>query len=263
MTGLERIWRAFFDWSAVRDVLPELIAVGVPNTLLLAAGGYVVAMSLGVVLALLRLSSRWYISQPVKIYVDVWRALPAILKVLLVGLGLPLAGFSPFGRSAYPYAIIAIGMIGAAYICEVLRSGIQSVERGQMEAARSVGMSHFQAMRLVIVPQGIRRVLPALMNQFVVTVKETSPVFLLGLTVDQREVFSIAQQAVHTTGSLSPMMAAGACYLIMVVPLTRLVDWIDTRLREGGMAQLTVEDEEGGPPMVGPPTAVPSVAGGA
>lgn len=242
MDGFRNLYRAFFDWEIIVGILPDLLTTGLVNTLILTVASYTLALGLGTLLALARLSRRWYLSMPVKIYVDAWRALPAIVKVLIVGLGLPLAGIAPFGRNAYPYAIIAIAMIASAYICEVLRSGIQSVERGQMDAARSLGLSYLRSMWLLIIPQGVRRVLPALMNQFIIVVKETSLVFLLGLTVSQREIFSIAQQGTAETGSLAPMVAAGLCYLLIVIPLIRLVDWLDHRMREGRPGP-TADDE--------------------
>ena len=107
-----------------------------------------------------------------------------------------------------------------------------------MLAARSVGMTHRQAMWLIIIPQAIRNVLPATMNQFIIIVKETSLVYLLGLFTMQRELFSIAQDHAANTGNLSALVAAGIIYCMITVPLTHLVNHVDKRLREGPKLQL-------------------------
>jgi polar amino acid transport system permease protein len=116
---------------------------------------------------------------------------------------------------------------------EIFRAGIQSVEKGQLEACRALGMSYGRAMRLVIVPQGIRRVLPALVNQFIAIIKDSSLVYLLGLMVNERELFRVGQDAAVLTGNLSPLMLAGLFYLIITVPMTHLVNYVDQRFRTG------------------------------
>ncbi len=103
--------------------------------------------------------------------------------------------------------ILALSLIASAYIGEIFRSGIQSVEKGQLEAARALGFSYTSGMRLVVIPQGIRRVLPALVNQFIALVKESSLVYFLGLLASQRELFRIGQDSAATNGNLSPLLA--------------------------------------------------------
>ena len=131
--------------------------------------------------------------------------------------------------------------MAAAYIGEILRSGIQSVDPGQLEASRALGFSYSAAMRLVVVPQGVRRVLPALVNQFIALLKASALVYFLGLIAEQRELFQVGRDLNAQTGNLSPLVAAGAFYLILTVPLTHLVNYIDARLRRGRAA---VEPEE-------------------
>jgi len=99
--------------------------------------------------------------------------------------------------------------MAAAYVGEIFRSGIQSVEPGQMEAARALGFSYPSSMRLVVVPQGVRRVLPALMNQFISLLKASSLVYFLGLVANQRELFQVGRDLNAQTGNLSPLVAAG------------------------------------------------------
>ena len=126
--------------------------------------------------------------------------------------------------------------MAAAYIGEILRSGIQSVDPGQLEASRALGFSYSAAMRLVVVPQGIRRVLPALVNQFIALLKASALVYFLGLIAEQRELFQVGRDLNAQTGNLSPLVAAGLFYLILTVPLTHLVNYIDARLRSGRAA---------------------------
>jgi len=233
MNGLNNLIRTFFDLDEMVNVFPTLITVGLRNTLVLAAFAMLFAVIAGLLLSLLLVSRNIAIRAPAFLYVDIFRGLPAILTIYLVGQGLPIAGIAPFGRSPYPYAVVAIGIIQAAYLGEIFRSGIQSLDRSQMLAARSVGMTHHQAMWLIIVPQAVRNVLPATMNQFIIIVKETSLVYLLGLFPMQRELFSIAQDHAANTGNLSALVAAGIIYCVITVPLTHLVNHVDKRLRDG------------------------------
>ena len=102
-----------------------------------------------------------------------------------------------------------------------------------MEAARALGVSYRSSMSLVVVPQGVRRVLPALMNQFIVLIKDSSLIYFLGLTLAQRDLFAVGKDFNANGGNLTPLVAAGLLYLVMTVPLTHLVNYIDTRLRTG------------------------------
>jgi polar amino acid transport system permease protein len=224
----------FLDWKAIGEVLPKMFAVGLPNTLVLAVTSGVIGTALGMLLALMGISrnaaARWI----ARIYTDVLRGLPPILTILVIGLG-----FGPIFRqitgssSPYPMAIAALSLMSAAYIGEIFRSGIQSVDKGQLEATRALGFGYGPAMRLVVVPQGVRRVLPALVNQFIALIKESSLVFMLGLLATEREIFQIGKDAASNSGNLSPYVAAAVFYLVLTVPLTHFVNWIDRRLRSG------------------------------
>jgi polar amino acid transport system permease protein len=221
----------FFDWALIGEALQRMLAEGFRNTLLIAALAIVVGVVIGLFMSVLLLSSRWWVRLPARVYVDVFRGLPVVLTVMLIGIGLPSAGFRPFGRDAFGYAVLAVGVISGAYLAEIFRSGIQSVDAGQLLAARSIGLPYLQAMRLVVIPQGVRRMLPAMAGQFVKDVKESSLVYLLGLGVGQRELFFIAQEEVARTYNSSPLIAAGLCYLSITIPLTYAVNWLDRRMR--------------------------------
>ena len=180
----------------------------------------------------MRLPGRW-LRWPARIYTDIFRGLPEVVIILLIGLGFgPVVG-GLTGNNPYPLGIAALGLMSAAYVGEILRSGIQSVEAGQLEAARALGFSYPSSMRLVVVPQGVRRVLPALVNQFISLLKASSLVYFLGLIASQRELFQVGRDLNAQTGNLSPLVAAGLFYLLLTIPLTHLVNYIDARLRRG------------------------------
>jgi len=240
--GLQRIAATFFNPGLIAQALPELVTVGLPNTLLLSVFASAIGIALGLLVAAGLLSVRRGVRLPCRIYVDILRGLPHILTVYLIGQGLPLAGLSLFGGNTYGYAALAIGLIESAYFAEIFRAGFQSVERGQIEAARSTGLTLRQTMRYIIIPQGARRVLPPLTGQFILVIKATSLVYLLGLTASQREMFAIAQDAAINNANLSPLTAAGLVYLALTIPTTYAINAWDRRLR-GARATRPVDAE--------------------
>ena len=176
--------------------------------------------------------TRW-LRWPARVYTDIFRGLPAVVIILLVGLGVGPVVKGLTGSNPYWLGAAALSLLAAAYIGEIFRSGIQSVEPGQMEAARALGFSYRRSMALVVIPQGVRRVLPALMNQFISLIKDSSLIYFLGLLVTQRELFAVGRDLNAQTGNLSPLVAAGLFYLALTIPLTHLVNYIDRRLRTG------------------------------
>ncbi|MGV1761703.1 amino acid ABC transporter permease/ATP-binding protein [Rhizobium sp. A22-96] len=233
MDWLENLRRSFLDWDAMAEVLPSMITVGLKNTLILAAASTVLGVAIGMLLAVMGISQSRWLRLPARIYTDIFRGLPAIVTILIIGQGFARIGRELFGPSPFPLGIIALSLIAGAYIGEIFRSGIQSVERGQMEACRALSMSYGQGMRLIVIPQGVRRVLPALVNQFIGNVKDSSLVYFLGLLASEREIFRVGQDQAVVTGNLSPLLLAGVFYLVITVPLTHLVNYIDTHLRLG------------------------------
>jgi polar amino acid transport system permease protein len=249
--ALANIGRSFFDGEAMLRTLPDILAYGVWNTLILALSATAIGIVIGLVLAVMGTSRHLLPRLISRVYTDIFRGLPAILTILLIGTGLsPL--FNLFTRgNPYPLGILALSLIASAYIGEIFRAGILAVDRGQLEAARALGMSHRDSMRLIVIPQGIRQVLPSLVNQFIAIVKDSSLVYFLGLITSQRELFRIGQDAAITNGNLSPLVLAGAFYLIITVPLTHLINVIDRRLREGPSQRR----RRGGPGAVTPPVS--------
>ena len=230
---LSQLKDSFFDWDLYRQAIPDLFKTGLPNTLILTVSASIIGVVLGMVLAVSGISRSRWLRWPARVYTDVFRGLPEVVIILLIGLGVgPVVG-GLTGNNPYPLGIAALGLMAAAYVGEIFRSGIQSVESGQMEAARALGFSYRRSMRLVVVPQGIRRVLPALVNQFISLLKASALVYFLGLVAGQRELFQVGRDLNAQTGNLSPLVAAGLFYLALTIPLTHLVNYIDTRLRRG------------------------------
>lgn len=237
---LSQLADSFLDWELYKQAIPDLLKTGLPNTLILTVSAGIIGLVLGMGLAMAGISRAVWLRWPARIYTDIFRGLPEVVIILLIGLGVgPIVGHLT-GNNPYPLGIAALGLMAAAYIGEIFRSGIQSVEAGQLEAARALGFSYRSSMRLVVVPQGIRRVLPALMNQFISLLKASSLVYFLGLIANQRELFQVGRDLNAQTGNLSPLVAAGLFYLILTIPLTHLVNYIDNRLRRGRPA--TEED---------------------
>jgi polar amino acid transport system substrate-binding protein len=230
---LAQLKAAFFDWDLYRQAIPDLFKTGLPNTLILTVSASIIGVVLGMVLAVAGISRSRWLRWPARVYTDIFRGLPEVVIILLIGLGVgPVVG-GLTGNNPYPLGIAALGLMAAAYVGEIFRSGIQSVEAGQMEAARALGFSYRRSMRLVVVPQGVRRVLPALVNQFISLLKASALVYILGLVAGQRELFQVGRDLNAQTGNLSPLVAAGLFYLALTIPLTHLVNYIDTRLRRG------------------------------
>jgi polar amino acid transport system substrate-binding protein len=230
---LAQLKDAFFDADLYKQAIPDLFRTGLPNTLILTVSAGIIGVLLGMALAIAGISRARWLRWPARVYTDIFRGLPEVVIILLIGLGVgPLVG-ALTADNPYPLGIAALGLMAAAYVGEIFRSGIQSVEPGQLEAARALGFSYRSSMRLVVVPQGIRRVLPALVNQFISLLKASALVYFLGLVAGQRELFQVGRDLNAQTGNLSPLVAAGLFYLALTIPLTHLVNYIDRRLRQG------------------------------
>ncbi len=233
---LAQLRDSFFDWELYRQAIPAMVKTGLPNTLILTVCSSVIGLAVGIALAVAGISRARWLRWPARIYTDIFRGLPEVVIIMLIGLGIgPIAG-GLTNNNPYPLGIAALGLTAAAYVGEIFRSGIQSVESGQLEASRALGLSYRASMRLVVIPQGIRRMLPALVNQFIALLKASALVYFLGLIAGQRELFQVGRDLNAQTGSLSPLVAAGMFYLILTIPLTHLVNFVDNRLRHGRSA---------------------------
>jgi His/Glu/Gln/Arg/opine family amino acid ABC transporter permease subunit len=232
--------RNFFNFAILKGSLGGFLN-GAKYTLLLAFGGELGGIVLGLVLALFALSERRVVRAPARMYINFFRGTPLIWQLSffyflgILGFGLKFLGFGSIGFhwSAFTAALLVFSLNTGAYAAEVFRAGIQSIERGQMEAARGLGLSYLQAMRYAIVPQGVRRVIPPLMNEFVILIKDTALVVVLGLSIDQLDLYSFARQGYSDSFNATFFVAAALGYLAITLPLIRLVNWAEKRLRSG------------------------------
>ena len=172
------------------------------------------------------------------VYTDVFRGIPAIITIYLIVFGFSLAGVPPFDHfngdsQLFWLSVLALVLVYGAYVAEVYRAGLESIHWSQAAAARSLGLSQWQTLRYVVIPQAVRRILPPLMNDFVALQKETALVSIIGLV----DVLNEGQLLKAKYFNLSAVTGAAVCFLIITVPFTRLVDYLIKRDRERTMAR--------------------------
>jgi polar amino acid transport system permease protein len=236
---LAGVGHEFFDSTILRKMLPRLITEGMRNTVVYTAVAFSVGIVLGLFLALGRISRSRWLRFPASVFVDVIRGLPALLVIILIGAGLPIAykGVTghffrwPLGQFGDRYlpGCFALSLVAAAYMAESIRAGIEAVPRGQMEAARSLGMSHGKAMRKVILPQAFRIIVPPLTNELTALFKDTSLIAILGVTIGGREILTIARAYQNSFANTTPLVAAGIAYLVITLPLLQMVAYLERR----------------------------------
>ena len=242
---MDYILEYYFDFGLMKDQFDPVID-GFWYTIKLSALGGVLSLAWGLVLAVLRqlpgralAPVRWLTIA----YIDVFRGIPLLLVLLLVS-GFLSSAASPVGGEVLPrelgipdwlgqpspfwYGIIALTLTYGAYMAEVYRAGIEAVPSGQMEAARSLGMSHGQSMRYVVVPQAVRKVIPPLLNDFIALMKDTSLVSFLGLT----EVVGAGFNFQSSDFNGSALTLGAILFLLITIPLARVVDRLIARQQE-------------------------------
>lgn len=224
----------YFDPDVWKALFPAIITTAAKNTALYTIYSFVLGFALALVLALMKLAPvapyRWVATA----YIEFFRGLPALIVIFGVGLTIPLAfnGWTPPGGSAGA-GVLALTLVYGAYMAETIRAGIQAVPKGQYEAARSLGMSPSRTMVSVTLPQAFRVVIPPLTNEFVALLKDTSLIQVIGFAVSERELTAFASDSLNTYASPSPLMASAVLYLVITLPLTRLVAWLERRLSKG------------------------------
>ncbi len=221
----------FLDPTLARELFPGVLTTGARNTILYTATAFAMGLVVGLMLALMKLSTvppyRWLAN----IYIEIFRGVPALLTIFLFAFGIPIAfQWRPPGGTAGA-GVIALAVVSAAYIAETIRAGIEAVPRGQMEAARSLGMSHSWAMASIIIPQAFRIIVPPLTNELVILIKDTSLLFIAGTTPATEELTKFGRDASIQNANPTPFVVVGIVYLIITVPLTRLVAVMERRNR--------------------------------
>jgi polar amino acid transport system permease protein len=180
------------------------------------------SIPLGVVVALGRLSKNKILSQATGFYVLIMRGTPLLLQIVFIFFGLPVVGIT-FDR--FPAAIIAFSLNYAAYFAEIFRAGIASIEEGQYEGAKVLGFSQKYIFFRVVLPQAVKRILPAAANEVITLVKDTALVYVVGLD----ELLKIGKIASNKEASLIPLVVVGIIYLLLISVFTRLFKKIEER----------------------------------
>lgn len=202
--------------------MPDLLR-GLTVTLRLALVSEACILVLGLVIALIRISRIPTLRILAAIYIDIIRGVPLILQIVIVYFGTAYLGIN---LSRFVAGVIALTICYSAYEAEIFRAGIESIHKGQMEAARSLGMGYLKAMRYVILPQAIRNVIPPLSNEFIALVKDTSLVAVIALP----EVFHVGREKLGFYFNVTPLVGVAICYLMITIPMMRLVQYIDKRM---------------------------------
>lgn len=202
-------------------MFPNVITTALKNTVVFTVLGFILGLAIAIVLALMRLSSVGVYRWLAFIYTEFFRGLPALVVFLVMGFGLPLA-FRDFNLPRLVIIMIALALVSSAYMAETIRAGIQAVPKGQVEAARSLGMSSSRAMITIVLPQAMRIILPPLTNELILLTKDSSLAYILGSSVDGRELTALARAEIVNTANLTPFIVVAICYLIITIPLSYL-----------------------------------------
>ncbi len=220
--GWETVKTTFFDIDYGKEVFPTVIRGLVVNLQLSLIGGVAIGI-IALALALLRTTKSPTLT-PFRFiataYVDIFRGAPLILIIFLVGFGVPALRIQGLTTNVIVLGTVAVVLTYSAYVAEVIRSGILSVHQSQRAAARSLGLTSNQAMRYVILPQAIRRVIPPLLNDFVSLLKDTGLVSILGVT----DAVRAAQINASRTFNYTPYVVSAILFLLITIPLTRFID---------------------------------------
>ncbi|MES1926021.1 amino acid ABC transporter permease [Salinisphaera sp. T31B1] len=223
MADWATIGHTFFAPGLIVDTVVNGLWLALWNTVVYSAGGFVLGLVAGTVLALMRLSEigpyRWLAT----IYIEFFRGLPALVVFMAFSL-LPLA-FPGLVMPWAPYGTVwaALGIVGSAYMAETIRAGILAVPRGQIEAARSLGLSAGQTLRRVTLPQAFRIMIPPLTNELIMLIKDSSLVFIVGLSAANFDLTKFGRAAANTHVNITPLVVAGVGYLLITLPLSILV----------------------------------------
>jgi polar amino acid transport system permease protein len=222
--------RSFADVDVAADMLPEVITIAAKNTLLYTLLAFALGLVMALILALMKMSPirpyKWIATA----YIELFRGLPALVTLIFVAFALPIAfdGFEVPGGTLGKGAV-GLGIVAAAYMAETIRAGIQAVPRGQMEAARSLGMSSGQAMSRIILPQAFRIIIPPLTNELVLLIKDTSLFFVLGTTPVSKELTKFGRDLMNQKFNGTPLTVIAVVYLAITLPLTQLVAVLERR----------------------------------
>jgi polar amino acid transport system permease protein len=168
------------------------------------------------------------------VYIDIFRAVPSVLVIFVLGLGIPALRLPNVPTDPFIWGLVALTILWSAYVAEVYRAGIESIHPSQEAAARSLGLSRFQGLRFVVLPQAVRRVIPPLLNDFIGLQKDTALVSFIGVI----EVFRRTQNAASGSFNFTPYFVCGLLFLLLTIPTARFVDWYTARSRKRQLATM-------------------------
>lgn len=211
----------FFNWDVMVRAFPILLR-GLGNTLMLGIVTIIIGTIAGLLLCLVRLYAIRHIRLLAIIYIDIFRALPILVLLILVYYALPFVGIR---LDSFTSATLALSMVLAAFTAEVCRAGIQNVPKGQFEAAASLGMPFWESMRKIILPQAIRVIIPPLTSNSISVFKDTA----LASVVAMPDLLKQANDAQAMMANPSPLIVAAIIYLIILWPMVRMVGYLEAR----------------------------------
>ncbi|WP_280547222.1 MULTISPECIES: amino acid ABC transporter permease [unclassified Halomonas] len=212
-----------FDWQAAFASIPFLLK-GIPYTLLISFGGLAIGFLIGILFGLLRISRLAWLKIPAVAYIEIFRGTPVLVQVLFIFYGLPQLLGGPI--NALVAGIAAIAVNSGAYISEIVRGGVQSIERGQREAGLSLGLSRRQTFRYIIWPQAFRRMIPSLGNQGIISIKDTSLFSVIGVG----ELVRQGQVYIATTfNALEVYLMVALLYLAITLTLSFALRQLERR----------------------------------
>ena len=214
-----------FDFDLVTRSFP-LLLLGAGVTIQITALSVGFGLVIGVFMGMARLSKMWVIRSFAAVYVDFIRGTPLLVQIFLIYFALPIV----IGQRIDPFvaAITACSINSGAYVAEIFRGGIQSIDKGQMEAGRSLGMTWWQTMRFIVLPQAFKRVIPPLGNEFIAMLKDSSLVSVIGFEeLTRRGQLIIAR----TYGSFEIWLTVAFIYLVMTLSISRLVAYLERRYK--------------------------------
>ena len=216
----------FFNWSVLLRAFPILIR-GLGNTLMLGATAIVLGSVGGVLVCLMRLYAPRLLRLLAILYIDLMRAMPMLVVLILIYYALPFVGIT---FSSFQAAAIALSMVMAAYTAEIVRAGIEAVPRGQFEASESLGLPFWRTMQKVVLPQAIRLVIPPLASSSVSLIKDTS----LASVVAMNDLLKQATDAQALFANPTPLIGAALIYVAILWPLVRLTGRLERRYKRKG-----------------------------
>jgi polar amino acid transport system permease protein len=235
--GWPAVHQQFFNGEQFRESLPGIAKAFVINVKLFCLSE-VFILAFALLLAVLR-SLPGPVFFPLRAlaiaYTDFFRGVPTILVIYILGFGAPALSLQGVPTSPFVWAVVALVLVYSAYVAEVYRAGIESVHPSQVAAARSLGLSRWQSLRFVVLPQAVRRVIPPLLNDFIGLQKDTALVASIGVI----EAFRQSQIDSAATFNFTPYLATALLFILVTIPLARFTDWLiarQRRKRQGGTA---------------------------